>query len=83
MPCGLPAIRYHNGEYYIYYGDPDLGIFMTKTKNPAGPWEPLVWVHKAKGIIDTCPFWDEDGKAYIAHGYAGQPCRREEHSRHD
>ena len=66
-----PAIRYHNGEFYIYYGDPDLGIFMTKAKNPAGPWEPLVWVHKAKGIIDTCPFWDEDGRAYIAHGYAG------------
>lgn len=66
-----PAIRYHNGEFYIYYGDPDLGIFMTKTKNPAGPWEPLVHIHKAKGIIDTCPFWDEDGKAYIAHGYAG------------
>lgn len=66
-----PAIRYHNGEFYIYYGDPDLGIFMTKTKNPAGSWEPLVHVHKAKGIIDTCPFWDEDGKAYIAHGYAG------------
>lgn len=66
-----PSIRYHNGEFYIYYGDPDLGIFMTKTKNPAGPWEPLVWVHKAKGIIDTCPFWDEDGRAYIAHGYAG------------
>lgn len=66
-----PSIRYHDGEFYIYYGDPDLGIFMTKTKNPAGPWEPLVHVHKAKGIIDTCPFWDEDGKAYIAHGYAG------------
>lgn len=66
-----PAMRYHNGEFYIYYGDPDLGIFMTKTKNPAGPWEPLVWVHKAKGIIDTCPIWTEDGRAYIAHGYAG------------
>ena len=66
-----PSIRYHNGEFYIYYGDPDLGIFMTKTKNPAGPWEPLVHVYKAKGVIDTCPFWDEDGKAYIAHGYAG------------
>ncbi|MCM1522112.1 MAG: glycoside hydrolase 43 family protein [Muribaculaceae bacterium] len=66
-----PSIRYHNGEFYIYYGDPDLGIFMTKTKNPAGPWEPLVHVHKAKGIIDTCPLWDEDGRAYIAHGYAG------------
>ena len=21
-----PAIRYQNGEYYIYYGDPDFGI---------------------------------------------------------
>ena len=66
-----PAIRYHNGEFYIYYGDPDLGIFMTKTKNPAGPWEPLVLVYPAKGVIDPCPFWDEDGKAYLAHGYAG------------
>ena len=66
-----PSIRYHNGEFYIYYGDPDLGIFMTKAKDPAGPWEPLVHVYKAKGVIDTCPFWDEDGKAYIAHGYAG------------
>ncbi|MCH5239822.1 MAG: glycoside hydrolase 43 family protein [Muribaculaceae bacterium] len=66
-----PSIRFHNGEFYIYYGDPDLGIFMTKTKDPAGPWEPLVHVYKAKGVIDTCPFWDEDGKAYIAHGYAG------------
>ncbi len=46
-----PSIRYHNGEFFIYYGDPDLGIFMTKTKNPAGPWEPLTLVHKAKGIM--------------------------------
>lgn len=66
-----PAIRYHNGEFYIYYGDPDLGIFMTKTKDPAGRWEPLTHVYKAKGVIDPCPYWDEDGKAYLAHGYAG------------
>lgn len=44
---------------------------MTKTKNPAGPWEPLVLVYPTKGVIDPCPFWDEDGKAYLAHGYAG------------
>lgn len=66
-----PSIRYHNGEFYIYYGDPDLGFFMTKAKDPAGPWEPLVHVYKAKGVIDCCPFWDEDGKVYLAHGYAG------------
>ena len=23
-----PSIRHHNGEFYIYWGDPDFGIFM-------------------------------------------------------
>ena len=31
-----PSIRHHNGMYYIYWGDPDFGIFMVKTKNPLG-----------------------------------------------
>ncbi|WP_455497372.1 glycoside hydrolase family 43 protein [Coprobacter sp.] len=66
-----PSIRYHNGEFYIYYGDPDAGIYMVKTKNPTGKWEEPVLVKAAKGIIDTCPLWDEDGNAYIVHGYAG------------
>lgn len=66
-----PAIRYHKGEFYIYYGDPDYGIYMTKTSNPAGPWEPLTLVKAGKGLIDSCPFWDEDGQAYLAHAYAG------------
>ena len=65
-----PSIRYHNGEFYVYYGDPDLGIFMAKTKNPAGPWEPLVHVKEAKGLIDPCPFWDDDGQAYLIHAWA-------------
>lgn len=66
-----PAIRYHNGEFYIYCGDPDRGIFMVKTSDPRGRWEDPVWVVKAKGFIDPCPFWDEDGKAYLSHGCAG------------
>ncbi|HEY4611866.1 MAG TPA: glycoside hydrolase 43 family protein, partial [Bacteroidota bacterium] len=65
-----PSLRYHQGEYYIYYGDPDNGIFMTKAKNPAGPWEPLKLVRAAKGWIDPCPFWDDDGSAYLVHAYA-------------
>lgn len=24
-----------------------------------------------KGLIDPCPLWDEDGRAYVAHAYAG------------
>ena len=66
-----PSIRYHNGEFYIYYGDPDLGIFMTKAKDPKGPWSPLKLVARKKGVIDTCPLWDEDGKAYMSWGFAG------------
>jgi len=66
-----PSIRFHNGEYYIYYGDPDYGIYMTKAKNPAGPWDTLTLVKPGKGFIDSCPLWDEDGKAYLVHGFAG------------
>src|SRR5579872_6428734 len=32
-----PAIRFHNGEYNIYYPDPDYGIYCVKAKNPKGP----------------------------------------------
>jgi beta-xylosidase len=66
-----PSIRYHDGEFYIYYGDPDYGIYRTKTKNPAGQWEELTMVKAGKGLIDACPFWDEDGQAYLVHAYAG------------
>ncbi|GAA4443050.1 glycoside hydrolase 43 family protein [Pontibacter saemangeumensis] len=66
-----PAIRHHNGEFYIYWGDPDYGIYMVKTKDPAGRWEEPVLVQAGKGLIDSCPLWDEDGKAYLVHAYAG------------
>jgi beta-xylosidase len=65
-----PSIRYHNGEFYIYYGDPDYGIFMSKTKDPFGKWDTLILVKQAKGWIDPCPFWDDDGKAYLVHAFA-------------
>jgi beta-xylosidase len=70
MGIWAPSIRFHNGEFYIYYGDPDRGVFMTKATNPAGPWEPLKLVRKVTGWIDTCPFWDDDGNAYLVHAFA-------------
>ena len=66
-----PAIRYHDGWFYIYVGDPDRGIFMVRSQDPAGRWEDPVWVVRAKGFIDPCPFWDEDGGAWLSHGCAG------------
>ena len=65
-----PAIRYHNGWFWIFVGDPDAGILMTKAKKPAGPWEPLHLVQEGKGLIDTCPLWDDDGNAYLVHAWA-------------
>ena len=48
-----PCIRFHNGEYRIYWGDPDQGVFMVKAKQPQGPWEPPKLILSGKGIIDT------------------------------
>lgn len=66
-----PAIRYHEGEFYIYYGDPDRGIYMVKTRDVRGPWEAPVLVVPGKGLIDSCPLWDDDGRCYLVNGYAG------------
>ena len=60
-----PSIRRHNGEVYIFYPDPDFGIYMVKAKTPAGPWSDPLLVKRAKGWIDPCPLWDDDGKAYL------------------
>ncbi len=65
-----PSIRYHQGEYYIYWGDPDFGVFMVKTKDPAGEWSKPICVIEGKGMIDTTPLWDEDGRCYLVNGWA-------------
>ena len=75
-----PSIRYHNKEFYIYYPDPDFGIYLTKAKNILGPWTDPVLVEAGKGLIDPCPLWDENaspnagggrGKNYLVHALAG------------
>lgn len=65
-----PSFRYHNGEYYIYWGDPDFGIYMVKAEDPAGEWSKPVLVKKGKGLIDPSPLWDDDGKAYLVYAFA-------------
>ena len=66
-----PSIRYHNGEFYIYYPDPDFGIYVIKTKNILGNWSTPELVLAGKGFIDPCPLWDDNGKVYLVHAYAG------------
>lgn len=65
-----PAIRYHKGLFYIYYPDPDFGIYVVTAKQAEGPWSAPELVLPGKGIIDPCPLWDDDGKAYLIYGWA-------------
>ena len=66
-----PSIRYHKGEYFIYWGDPDFGIYVTKTTNPQGEWSKPILVKGGRGLIDPTPLWDDDGKAYLVYAWAG------------
>lgn len=75
MGVWAPSIRYHKGEFYIYWGDPDYGVFMVKTKDPAGEWEKPVCVIEGKGMIDTTPLWDDDGRCYLVNGWANSRSR--------
>jgi beta-xylosidase len=64
------SIRFHDGWFYIYWGDPDRGIYMVKTQNPKGAWSSPALVKKAYGNIDPCALWDDDGKVYLVHAFA-------------
>ena len=70
--CGVwaPAIRYHDGEYIIFFPMPDEGIFVTKTRNPWDEWSEPYAIFEGKGWIDPCPFWDDDGRAYMVSAFA-------------
>ena len=70
-----PSIRHHDGEFYIYWGDPDHGVMMVKTKDPAGEWSKPVCVIPGKGMIDTTPLWDDDGRCYLTYAYANSRSR--------
>lgn len=66
-----PSIRYHMGEFFVFYPDPDRGIYMVKAADPAGPWSEPLLIKEAKGWEDPCPLWDDDGKAYLVSAMVG------------
>lgn len=70
--CGAwaPSIRYHDGYYWVFVPMPDEGIFMCRTDNPWGEWSEPVFLFEGKGWIDPCPFWDDDGRAYMVNAFA-------------
>lgn len=66
-----PSIRYHDGLYYVYFCTPDEGLYMSTACNPYGPWTPLHLVKRVVKWEDPCPFWDEDGQAYLGRSQHG------------
>ena len=71
-----PSIRYHNDSLFIYWGDPDRGIFMVKSpiNRQSASFVPRftkpVCVVPGRGLIDPCPLWDDDGRCYLVNAWA-------------
>lgn len=65
-----PSIRHHDGLFWIVYPDPDHGIFVLTASDPAGEWSEPQLLFGGRGLIDPCPLWDDDGRAYLIYGFA-------------
>lgn len=73
-----PTITYHNNTFYIYVNLYTDGFYVATAINAKGPWKsryirdkngkPL----KVTRWSDPCPFWDEDGKAYLVSSRPGR-----------
>jgi len=65
-----PSLRFHAGKFRLFYPDPDFGLYVVTANDPRQTWSPPVMVKKGQGLIDPCPFWDDDGTGYLIHGWA-------------
>jgi beta-xylosidase len=59
------SLSYHDKRYWVYFGTPDEGFFVTTAPAPEGPWEPLTHMTSEGGWDDCCPFWDDDGQGWF------------------
>jgi beta-xylosidase len=66
-----PSVRFHNGLFYIYFPTPDEGIFVSTAPKMTGPWSAPQAVLSGHGYEDPCPFWDDNGDAYLVHSKLG------------
>lgn len=65
-----PSLRHHDGRFWIFYPDPDQGVYVTTATRFEGPWSTPHMLLPGKGIIDPAPLWDDDGKAWLIHAWA-------------
>ncbi|HEY1802931.1 MAG TPA: glycoside hydrolase 43 family protein [Terracidiphilus sp.] len=66
-----PSIRKHDGRFYVYFPTPTEGIFVSTAEKITGPWSEPEVVIPGPGLEDPCPFWDDDGTAYLIHSMTG------------
>jgi beta-xylosidase len=61
-----PAIRYHDGTFYIFSNINGHGLQIFSATDPAGPW-----THRSlQGPAhDVSVLFDDDGRIYAVHGY--------------
>ena len=59
------AIRFHAGRFYVVFGTPDEGLFVSTASAITGPWTPVTPLLAEAGWDDPCPFWDDDGTPYL------------------
>ena len=73
-----PTISYHNGKYYIYVNLYTDGFIVATADHPQGSWQSRFLKDKQGRPLrvtrwtDPCPFWDEDGQAYLAASHPGR-----------
>ncbi len=64
-----PCLRYHDGKFWIFYPDPDFGIYVITADKFEGPWSAPRLLLAGKGLEDPTPLWDDDGQAWLLHGW--------------
>ena len=66
-----PAIRYANGQFYVFTNINGKGLQCYTSKDIRGPWQH----HNMQGrIYDLSVLFDDDGKIYAIHGYGEVKC---------
>ena len=66
-----PAIRYANGQFYVFTNINGKGLQCYISKDIHGPWKH----HNMQGrIYDLSVLFDDDGKIYAIHGYGEVKC---------
>ncbi|MCR4919750.1 MAG: family 43 glycosylhydrolase [Prevotella sp.] len=66
-----PAIRYANGQFYVFSNVNGKGLQCYTSRDIRGPWTH----HNMQGdIYDLGVLFDDDGKVYAIHGYGKVRC---------